>query len=295
LKSEKVFFWTCDFKSTTGEGRLAKLYLKEYKKKIKKNFIKIPDQKLKIFNYKYFSPFFGILYAWYYFIKREKFLYLNYLPLWNFLIFLLLPPKCEIGPITGGAKFDKQSKDFYIRNFIFPLLYFFSNIILNYRFKNLIFSTDLLKNYLHRNVLKKSKFNFIFNGIQKNKKKKIKNKKIKLLLYFRKHNNKNYSHIYKLIEKLVFKNHKVHVIGDRIHLQGVKNNGYISHTRVIKLLKNTKYSIISSENIFSFFTIDCINNNVKILVSDKTFNSINNYKKKFIKFNFKKNNLNILK
>lgn len=295
MKSEKIFFWACDFKSTSGEGRLAKLYIKEYKKKFKNILIKIPKHKLKIFNYKYFSPFLGILYAWYYFFNGKKFLYLNYLPFWNSLLFLLLPPKCKIGPITGGAKFDKQSKDFYVRSFIFPSLYFLTNIILKYRYKDLIFSTDLLENFLHRNVLKKSKFNFIFKEIKKNGEKKIRNKKIKLLIYFRKHNNKNYSHIFKLIEKLVSKNFKVHVIGDKLNLKGIKNNGYISHTKVIRLLKNTKYSIISSENIFSFFTIDCINNHVKILVNKKTFNSIKHYKKQFLKFNFKKNNLEILK
>ena len=52
--------------------------------------------------------------------------------------------------------------------------------------------------------------------------KKIRNKKIKLLIYFRKHNNKNYSHIFKLIEKLVSKNFKVHVIGDKLNLKGIK-------------------------------------------------------------------------
>ena len=295
LKSEKVFFWACDFKSTSGEGRLAKLYVKEYKKKFKNTLIKIPNQKLKIFNYKYLSPFFGIFYGWYYFFNGKKFLYLNYLPFWNFLIFLLLPPKCEIGPITGGAKFNKQSKDFFIRSFIFPFLYFLTNIILKYRYKNFIFSTDLLKKFLNRNVLKRSKFNFIFNEIKKKRERKNRNKKIKLLIYFRRHNNKNYSHIFKLIKKLVSKNFKVHVIGDKLYLKGIKNNGYISHKKVIRLLNNTKYSIISSENIFSFFTIDCINNHVKILVNNKTFNSIKYNKKQFLKFNFNKINLEILK
>ena len=35
--------------------------LKEYKKKFKNVLIKIPNQKLKSLNYKYLSPFFGIV------------------------------------------------------------------------------------------------------------------------------------------------------------------------------------------------------------------------------------------
>ena len=86
----------------------------------------------------------------------------------------------------------------------------------------------------------------------------------------------------------------MHVIGDKLNLEGVKNYGNISYKKVITLLKNTKYSLATSENIFSFFTIDCINNNVKILVNKKDFNSIKKYKKNFIKFDFTKNNLNKL-
>ena len=48
----------------------------------------------------------------------------------------------------------------------------------------------------------------------------------------------------------------------------------LSHNNVLKLLERTRYSIASKENIFSFFTIDAINNNVKILVDYKDFNSI---------------------
>ena len=35
-------------------------------------------------------------------------MYLNYLPLWNFLIFILLPPKTLLGPITGGSQIQRK-------------------------------------------------------------------------------------------------------------------------------------------------------------------------------------------
>ena len=34
--------------------------------------------------------------------KNKEICYINYLPLWNFLIFILLPPKTILGPVTGG-------------------------------------------------------------------------------------------------------------------------------------------------------------------------------------------------
>ena len=289
MKSNKLFFWACDYNQNSGEGRLGRLFINEYKKKSKKKPVIIKSLKLKILNYKYISPFIGIFYAWLYFFKGKKFLFLNYIPYWNFLIFILLPPNSEIGPITGGAKFSKYSNDFKIRKFIFPIFYNLSNLILKYRFKKLFFSTDLLKKYLSKDIIKKSEFNFVFREIKK-RRKKVK-KKIKFLFYFRKHNNKNYEFICDLIKKFKLKNNIVHVIGDRLNLQGVKNYGTVSYKKAINLLEITKYSFATSENIFSFFTIDCINNNVKILVNSKSYKYINKYKKNFIKFNFTKTNI----
>jgi hypothetical protein len=292
LETNKVFFWACDYSSFSGEGRLARLFIKEYKKKNKFSLINLPKPKNKFLNYKYIIPLVGILYAWLYFFKGKKFIFLNYLPYWNFVIFLVLPPKCEIGPITGGAKFSKNSNDYLIRKLIFPMFYMFSNFILKFRFKKLIFSTELLKKFLTKDIIKKSKFNFIFKEIDRTKKS---NKTIKFLFYFRKHKNKDYTFIYSLIKKISSENYKIHIIGDRLNLHGVKNHGFISHKKVLELLKLTKYSICSSENIFSFFTIDCINNNVKILIDAENFNSIKCYKNNFVKFNFENNNYKNLK
>ena len=292
MKLNKVFFWACDYSLNSGEGRLGRLFIKEYERKFQINTKRIKPFKIKILNYKYLSPLMGIFIAWTYFFKNRKFIYLNYIPYWNFLIFLLLPPKSEIGPITGGSFFTKKSKDFHFRKFIFPILYHITSLILRYRFKNLIFSTDLLKKKLPNKIKKKSKFNFIFKEIKKNKKK---NKNLNFLFYFRKHRNKEYSFPIEFINYLLKKNYSVNIVGDKLNIKNIKNYGYLSHGKVVKLLERTKFTIASKENIFSFFTLDAINNNVKILVDYKVYNSIKYYKKNFIKFNFKTSNLKKLK
>lgn len=293
MKTKKVFFWACDYSSNTGEGRLGRLYIKKFTKKFKIKPIRINPLNKKLFNYKYISPFIGVLIVWYYFLKKKKIIYLNYLPYWNFLLFLLLPPSTEIGPITGGASYSKKSKDYYFRKLIFPILYLLSGMILRLRFNNLIFSTDLLKKRLSNKLIKKSKFNFIFHEI--NELKKVKNKDINFLFYFRKHKNKEYSFPFKFVNKLLLNNYSVNIIGDKMNLKKVKNYGFLTHDKVIKLLNRTRYTVVSNENIFSFFTIDAINNDVKLLVDFKMYNSIKHYKKKFIKFNFNTNNLEKLK
>jgi hypothetical protein len=298
LKLKEIFFWACDYNASSGEGRLGRLFIKEYKKKFKVNIKRIKPFKKKFLNYKYLSPFLGVVIAWLYFLKKKKFIYLNYLPYWNFLIFLLLPPNCKIGPITGGANFSKKSKDYLIRKNVFPILYCLSNIILKFRFDNLIFSTDLLKENLPIKIIKKSKFNFIFYSIGNKKitkKNNFKSKDLNFLFYFRKHNNKAFEFPFALINKLISKNYSINIIGDKINIKGVKNYGYISHKKVLKLLERTRYSIVSNENIFSFFTIDCINNRVKLLTNNKVYNSIKYFKNNFVRFNFDTNNLKILK
>ena len=88
----KKYFWVCEYSKNTGEGNLARLYLDKIKnkKKIVSGKVFFKNKILnKIINYKYVSPFFGILICWYLFLKKKDVSYVNYLPLWNFLIFPL--------------------------------------------------------------------------------------------------------------------------------------------------------------------------------------------------------------
>ena len=85
------------------------------------------------------------------------------------------------------------------------------------------------------------------------------------------------------------------IVGDKININGLTNLGFVSYKKVNDLLKKTKYTVISNENIFSFFTIDAINNNVKILIETKDFKLLKDYRNNFINFNFYRNNLKRLK
>jgi hypothetical protein len=263
------YFWVSDYEKNTGEGNLARLYLSKItgKKKI------ISCQKLfsiklihKILNYKYISPFFGVFVCWYFYLKKKKITYVNYLPLWNFLIFLLLPPSTKIGPITGGAIFSKNSQ-YLVRKFVFPIFYKISEKIINLRYEKNLFSTSLLKKYLSKETIKKSQFNYIFNYI---KIKKIKQKKIiDFLIYYREHINKKNLFNYNFLKKICEKKKKIYIVGDKLAFPNLKNLGYISNKKLIYLLEKTKYTLSSNENIFSLFNIECINNNVKIFADKK--------------------------
>ena len=279
MTKKKITFWACDYSDKTGEGNLARKFIfQNYKgKKIQ---IKTINSK-NIFKHKYLIPFIGIINCWKYFLKNHNVGYLNYLPLWNFLIFFLLPPKTSLGPITGGALYSKKNKmNYFIRNFFFPIFYKLSEFIINIRFeKKIIFSTDLLKKYLSKKTIKKSEFNFVLKNM---KFKKKKTKDIDLLIYHKIHDNKSLFFDYDLISYLTKHNLRIIIIGDRLNINGVKNLGYLNQKKLSILQSRSKYSLCSGENIYSLFVLECITNHVKILINKDYMRKVNFFKKFFI-------------
>ena len=221
-----------------------------------------------------------------FFLRKKKVAYINYLPLWNSAIYLLLPPNTVLGPITGGSNFSRSNKDYIVRKYIFPLLHKISETIIILRFKNIVFSTNLLKKNLSSYLLSKSKFNFVLKAL------KIKKNYIKtndFCLYYRKHPTKLSNYPFAFIRKLILQGFKILVVGDRLNIIGTNNLGFVEHQRLLRILKKTKFTISSPENIYTLFLIDCINSNVKILIDSKK--KINNTKiaKNFLRQNFNQN------
>ena len=290
-----VYCWACDFSKNSGEGNLANLFVN---KKFNNNYKIYTPQSLNInkklsniINYKYISPLIGVIFCWFFFIKNKRVAYINYLPLWNFLIFALLPPKTLLGPITGGAHFAEEHK--LIRGLLFPIFYKISEFFLIIKNSQINFSTELLKKYLFNYTVKKSNFNYIFKYYSK---KILKKKNIDFLIYYRKHKNKEASFPFSFIKNLIKLNFKIHIVGDYFKNSYVKNHGYLSNKRINNLLSKSFFSLISNENPYTLFTIECLNNNVKIIADQSFKKEIKYFKKEFIFLNFKKKiNKNLFK
>ena len=299
LKNKKNYYcWCCDLQSITGEGRLAinfidklsvnnKLYIYTIQKITKNKIFS------KILNYKYLSPFLGILFCWFFFFKKKNIIYINYLPLWNFFLFILLPPKTILGPITGGANYT-QNNQFYIRKYLFPIFYKISEFFLNFRNVKIIFATELLKPFLSKTTIKKSIFNYVFNLISIKKKEK---KNIDFLIYYREHPNKISFFPHQLINNLINLGFKINFVGDYFKHPSVQNHGYINNKKINNLLSKSFFTLISNENPYTIFTIECLNNHVKIIADLSFQKKIKYYQKQFLFLDFKKsiNKDNLLK
>ena len=291
MTKKDLFIWVCDFSENSGEGKLARLFIKDLNSKEK---FQIKLNQIKKLNLKYLTPFLGIIFCWVKFLQNKKVCYLNYLPLWNFFIFMLLPPKTILGPITGGANFVKSNIiDYLLRGIIFSILYRISGFFLYIRVKKPIFSTSLLKDHLTNKQISKSEFNFCFKNL-KFKKKVI--KKYDLVIYHRKHYNKSKFFPNEFIKKMADMNFKIAIIGDHLNINSVKNFEYKKNSFVNNIQSQSNYTIASGENLYSFFTLECISNNVIVLVDKTQKNLIKYYKKKIRVIDFKNiNYISVLK
>ena len=158
-------------------------------------------------------------------------------------------------------------------------MYKISEFFLKLRNIKVIFSTELLKPYLSKSTKKKSSFNYVFNLISKKRKKK---KNIDFLVYNRSHKNKKDFFNLEEIKNLINLKFKIHVFGDKIKYSSVFNHGYIGNKKIQKLLERTRFSFTSDENIYSLFTIECINNNVKLITDKTNRNRVKYFRKNFI-------------
>lgn len=319
-----LYIWANDYSSNTGEGRLARNFISFLQKKYPRSIIKIktPEKEFIIENsqieknyitqknnffYKYLVFIYGIFYLW---SKRNnKIVYINYLPLWNFFIFLLLPKKTILGPITGGVIVEKiNNLENFIRIFLFPALYKVSLFIINIKFSKVLFSTNLLEKYTNIKNKNSFFFGYVYNLFLTKTPLINKNKIYDLIFYNRNYYSKK-SYLVKSIILDLPKEVKVCVIGDKCEGKRFINKGYVSHQQVLKLISQSKLAFGSSENLLSLFVIDCYNSGVKLIYDKNTLinnvisrknslvidykNSMNSAKSIFLeikKYKFKKDN-----
>ena len=274
-----TYVWAWDFSPHTGEGKLARLFFNFYKKKFKKEkliietpngyypngklYETIKNNKKKInynLSYRYLSPFVGLfkIYVNNFFYKKKT-IYLNFLPIWNTLLFIFFPQKTIIGPITGSDLYSKNTLRSYIRFFIMPVFIFISKMIIKFKYSKIYFSTNLI-NYKNNNAQNLFQIQYLKSLV---KRKKIK-KDIDFIFYFRKHNNKHLMEEIYFINQLISLNYKVKICGDCPN--GNKKNyvGFLSNSKLSKMLDRCKFVLSSYENPFSFFVLDAINSNVNI-------------------------------
>ena len=175
MKEKEIYIWACDLDKFRGEGILANEFIKDLKKYTTKKLIiespKNNQQKINFSFYKnYITPFIGIIKIWKNYLYGRRTCYINFLPIWNFFIFLLLPPKTILGPITGTRYIAKVTNfNKFLRKYVLTFFSFISINILMFRKKLILFSTKNLESQIPKKMKRKSFFNYIITTVKKKK------------------------------------------------------------------------------------------------------------------------------
>ena len=304
----KTYIWACEFNNSSGEGKLSYLYFKKLlkEKKINKYLIETPDKiyvknnlseinnfkkKKSNFYSKYITPFIGLFkIIFYHYVLKKKTVYLNYLPIWNIVLFIFLPKKTILGPITGSDFFIKISYKNFFRFLFLKIFNFFSKKIINLKYSNLIFSSNLIN---YKKKFYKNLFQLQYS-FHKKKRKKVK-KDIYLIFYYRKHPNKYLIYEKIFLKKLLSLNKKIFIVGDIIPEMRDSCLGFLSQKKLVKLLDRSKYTISSLENPFSFFVQDAILSNVNIIFHKQHQKFISKHYNNYSLMDFSKKKLNFIK
>jgi hypothetical protein len=274
-----IYYWANDRSFNTGEGIQANQFINEIQKYNPSLKLISINRNTNIKNNligKYITPFYGVIKIWQHALLGRKTCFINYLPLWNFIIFLLLPKKTILGPITGTIVPRKY-------NTLLSIFKIISVKIISIKFNKILFSTNFFINYFKN----KSNLycNFIFSEFRFNKIKLI--KKYDFVIYNRRHSTKGNDFIIRIIELLSNNKLKIAVIGDQIkNIKNIKNFGYIKREFTKKIISQSKYSLASAENLYSFFTQDCLSENLTVFYNDYFKNYCHFFKDQLIPLNY---------
>jgi len=276
---QKYIAWCNDYSENTGEGKLARKFIRKFGK----NKVKIITPRSNFFLSNYIFQTTGIFVLWYYYFRLKKLIYLNYTPLWNSLIFLFSPPGTIFGPITGSIQVNKiRNIKSFLRFYIFPILYIFNLKILSLRSKKIIFATNILDKFINKNPEKKIITNFILQDL-KFSKKNLGRRKYDLIIYYRNHENKFFDHHLNFIKKELKKGKKIVTVGEKTNIKGIKEFGKIGSNRLLNLIESSKFSLSGDDNLFSLFNLECMQHGVKIIFNHNLKFQIKKMRKNFFK------------
>ena len=299
MTSERLIV-ACDFQETSGEGRLARGFLdilgiNIHDSKVvtyvedHKSAEKCGDWSALHGIFRYLAPY---LWLWKTLRSPENRHYkemvvLNYLPIWNFITFLVVPSFAKLAPITGSPPVNlkhihaskiSKLRYFILRNVIMVMLSFLSASIIRLRNLQVLPATPFVSKYLHS---EQSRYLFVSAVVkaatssQKNKRKKI----YDLIAYTNEHSLKNNDLLLKILRLNSHGRLNVALIArgevaKKFSDQSCKLFEELSNEEVIQLIQGSKAALICSLEGAGFFANEAAIHGLKIFCFPDTGASI---------------------
>lgn len=223
------------------------------------------------FNNIYLITFYHAFLANFFKNKSNDVFFLNYLPLWNFLIFLILDKKIIIGPITGNSV-PRFSFSFF-RNLLFPILNFLSSFIILLKWKNIYPSNFHVGKYFRiKNYFYPSIINIKFDISQKT----VINNRVNIGFYYRSHPIKNCGYFINFLNRYsnLYDDVIFHIFGefpgDLENNFNVIYHGYLNSVELNQLFSHFDGYITLSEENAGILTWLAFNYSLPSLTLEKT-------------------------
>ena len=95
------------------------------------------------------------------------------------------------------------------------------------------------------------------------------------------------------LKKLIKKKKKILVFGDEINILNIKSLGKLKKEQILKIIKQSKYTLSGDDNLLSIFNIECLSNNVKVIYNKElNYQVPKSNKELFIPYDYKNTKLN---
>ncbi len=198
--------------------------------------------------------------------KRRKTMYLNYLPLWNFLLLLLIPRSSVLGPVVGGYPPAVSMRQLVkkpavlVRGALMPLCYFAGAAVITRKFPLLVLGNPCTYRFFpasyRRNIL------FSCVNILAARATTVADRPempaYDVFFYLRGHPSRHPEASRTLLAEISRLGYKVCVAGDLANVPGVTDKGYVPHERLLRLLVDSASFVCLSDNLFAITTIEAL-------------------------------------
>ena len=285
----RIYCWATNFSPPGGESELATKFVQIASNAKRNNrFIVMSPNKFSIFQSgklvrefgkaekmqaagnlnlfdKYLMPLIGAFKLRALSKKSKATIYLNYLPLWNFILFAIIPKETILGPIVGPK--IKFRISFFYKFLLNAIFYRLSIFVLKDKFKYIILANPTLTQYFSSN-----NFDIIckdlglLTTVNRCRKRISEDKQFDIIFYFRKHANNNTLFTYKLINK-VANNMKICVVGDYFNSDSINihNFGYVTKNKFLDLIQNSRVALSLVDNTYSLTVYDYMASGIPVV------------------------------
>lgn len=198
--------------------------------------------------------------------RQRRTVYLNYLPLWNFPLLLLIPRSTVLGPVVGGYPPEISLRGVLtnpaglVRGALMPACYMLGALLIARKFPRLVLGNPCTYTFFPQpyraNILLTCVNILAAQGVVTPD--QPDHPTYDVFFYLRAHSTRHPEESKQLMEELCRRGYKVCAAGEVSNVPGVVDKGYVPHETLLGLLVDSSCFVCLSDNIFAITAIEAL-------------------------------------